>query len=273
MDPNDPNAVRDILFDALKESMGLTKDVPADAKVKTDAVFRKPLRPDLRVRAAAQTSHMDIINIQLVDTKWNMGEEDKADVSEVEHKELRPVRADEPSRIRKSIAAIKASRKLGKVAMAPQSPVPDEKGKVYQEVPPGDVKDVSAFSREELYLLRQMRRDVLGADPAAIPWKRGDRPDDAPPNHLTFPEFILAVNIVAPTALARSAKLSSHASRRDHIEAMRYNKTLMRRIYVKFLTMQTTVDSHGHDELLNWPLFVAFVQTGGAAAISNFGGK
>jgi hypothetical protein len=266
--------VRDILFDALKESMGLAKDAPKEAQVKTDQVFHKPLRPDLRVRAAAQTSHMDIINIQLTDPKWTLGYETKVDPAEAEHKELRPVRGDDPSRIRKSIAAIKAARKSSnKVAMAPQSPVPDENGKVYREVPPGEVKDVSAFSREELYLLRQMRREVLGADPAAVLWKRGDRPDGAPPNHLTFPEFIQAVNIVAPTALERSAKLSTYASRREYIEAVRYNKTLMRRIYVKFLTMQTAVESEGLEELLNWPLFVTFVQTGGAAAISNLSGK
>ncbi|CAE7581354.1 unnamed protein product, partial [Symbiodinium microadriaticum] len=109
---------------------------------------------------------------------------------------------------------------------------------------------------------------VLDADPEANIWKKNERPDDAPPNYLTFNEFVQAVDRVAPSSLERSSKVQRNASKFDIQTARRYSKTLLRRIYVKFLTMQPAVQTDGnHEELLHWPVFVAFVQTGGAAAM------
>ena len=116
-----------------------------------------------------------------------------------------------------------------------------------------------------------MRRDVLDKDPNEDIWRPGERENGAPVNYLTFEEFTRAIHKVAPSSLDRSTKLSVNATRADMNAARRYNKTLMRRIYVKFLTMQPTIAAGSeHSEILHWPSFMTFVQTGGAAAISNF---
>ena len=158
IDPNDPNLVRDVLFDALKESMGLGKS-PEELRAEPEKVFRKPLRNDLCARAAEQSSNMDLVHIQMTDPRWGYETSDRNPDSE-EYKELRPARGDEPSRIRKSVAAIRASKRSNKVALDPGPSVgsiPDKDGKTYREVSPTEVKGVSAFTREELYLMRQVR--------------------------------------------------------------------------------------------------------------------
>ena len=110
----------------------------------------------------------------------------------------------------------------------------------------------------------------MDVDPHANIWAKKDRPENAPQNHLTYTEFLRAVEKVAPAALERSCTLRRSATRADIISAQRYNRTLLRRIFMKFLVMQPTAKAGTeHEDLLEWPLFISFVQTGGAAAMSN----
>ena len=148
----DGTMVRDIFFDALKESLGLTGKDVQDMRVPADDVFQRPLRGGLRVGAATKSSNLDVVHIEMLEPqpKAIEGLPPRTKEGDKEHLELHQKRGEEVSRIRRSMAALKVARKSNKVMMEPVHDAKDEKS------PSSEAKYVSSFSREELYLLRQV---------------------------------------------------------------------------------------------------------------------
>jgi len=239
-----------ILSSALKSSLGINNE--SGSLFNRAAQFSRPLRRDLKVSA---TKTQDVLHVDIecgdvvTATPAPTGEESKETTS-VLNKDR------EVSRIRKSMAAISAQRKANKI-VAPSS----QFSSAVAESSPAPAKDANSFmfTREEVYLLRQMRKELIGLSAESIYPRNRGRTENYPTPYLSYDDFLNTIQHVAPESLVRTRT----ATKTRKEDAIRYNRTLLRRIFMKFMTLQRDAGSKvDTDGVVDWPIFLSFVQTG-----------
>ena len=161
------------------------------------------------------------------------------------------------SRIKKSILQRKRSNKID---VEPKAGIEKEKDNHDQ----GENKHT--FMRDEVYLLRQMRKEMLGIN--IIQSK------DPQSNLIDFNKFLYLVQKNAPSAILNPKRPRSVTNLRESSETQNQNiklsRTLLRRIFVKFIPLQKSLGSSfdESENLVDWPIFVSFVQSGAAVELA-----
>jgi hypothetical protein len=162
------------------------------------------------------------------------------------------------SRIKKSILQ---RSKNNKIDVAPK---PEMKGRGKER----GSAETCVFMRDEVYLLRQMRKEMLSVN---VIQSKGNT-DSA---FVDFNKFLFLVQKNSPAAILSPRKARNVANLRDSCETkdqnIKLSRTLLRRIFVKFLPLQESLGStnKGGEHLLDWPIFVAFVQSGTAVELAS----
>jgi hypothetical protein len=170
------------------------------------------------------------------------------------------------SRIKKSVLQ-RQRRKNSKVDIAPQTA-----GDIDNDENKNSEKHV--FMRDEVYLLRQMRKEMLSLN-LMHPTVKGNV--DSTGSFVDFNKFLYLIQKNAPDAISSSKNDRRHvvSNLRDSNETknqnIKFSRTLLRRIYVKFIPLQESLGSTGEScpNLVNWPVFVAFVQSGTAVELAS----
>ena len=125
------------------------------------------------------------------------------------------------------------------------------------------------FMRDEVYLLRQMRKEMLSLN---LIQSKGNKES----SFVNFNKFLFLVQKNSPLAILSPKSSRNVADLRDPSATSNQNiklsRTLLRRIFVKFLPLQESLGSTnegGDDHFVDWPVFVSFVQSGTAVELAS----
>mmetsp|Transcript_19827 Transcript_19827/g.33354 ORF Transcript_19827/g.33354 Transcript_19827/m.33354 type:complete len:696 (-) Transcript_19827:2991-5078(-) len=253
-----------ILSTAFKRRFGGTKKTSLDTALESNyRLVDRAVKNRIKITAAgndlADVAHIDmIIQKKKVDDVEENGGKCEGDEHSPDPKAVENILG--MSRIKKSVLQRRSNKKID---IAPQPDGGNGKSDTDEK------KHI--FMRDEVFLLRQLRKEMLSVNLIQSSKSKDDT------KYLDFNQFLYMVQKVAPAAVL-SPKISRHAvsNLRETCETkyqnLKLSRTLLRRIFVKFLPLQETLSSccdEGPKNLVNWPAFVAFVQSGAAVELAS----
>jgi hypothetical protein len=259
-------SVRGILGTAFSRRFGAAKRSSGEVSAAVQSNYRlidRAIRNRLTITVGNDMA--DIAHIDMVYPSSASSLEESGQGKEDERSDAKGVEGIlGMSRIKKSVLQ---RQKINKVDIAPSA---QQKGNSKSSPSEGPGAP-PVFMRDEVYLLRQMRKELLSVN---LIQSKGN----AESTFIGFDKFLYLIQKNTPAAIMSPQPARQVANLRDSSETkahnIKFSRTLLRRIFVKFLPLQESLGSAaeacpgGGRHLLDWPVFVAFVQSGAAVELA-----